>query len=114
MTDTSESGSPQRRVYWHRELPPLEAEIIDEHTLEAASHRVPGSLDHHERDQRWHECYEGLKAAAEARLLQELERLGGDCAHVFSESVDSRRDDATAEGWLAGRFDYMLYKLPRA
>jgi hypothetical protein len=111
---TDDTGRTTPRVYWHRDLPPLEAEIIEEHTLEATSSRVPGSLDHHERDERWHECYEQLKAAAEARLVQELQRLGGDCAHVFAESVDSRRDDAAAEGWLAGRFDYMLYRLPRS
>jgi hypothetical protein len=31
-------------VYWHRQLPPLRAEAIGEHTLEATSHRVPGTI----------------------------------------------------------------------
>src|SRR4249920_2942730 len=29
-----------KTVYWHRELPPLEAEMLGEHTLEASSDRV--------------------------------------------------------------------------
>ena len=29
-------------LYWHRELPPLTAEAIGEHILEATSRRVPG------------------------------------------------------------------------
>ena len=33
-------------VYWHRELPPLDAEVIGEHTLEATSMHVPGTLAH--------------------------------------------------------------------
>ena len=31
-------------VYWHRELPPLDAEPIGVHTLEATSSRVSGTL----------------------------------------------------------------------
>ncbi len=42
-------------VYWHRDLPPLDAEVIGEHTLEAASSRVPGTLAH--RDELWDRCY---------------------------------------------------------
>ena len=38
-------------IYWHRELPPLEAEMIGEHVLEAMSSRVPGSLAH--RGELW-------------------------------------------------------------
>jgi hypothetical protein len=34
----------RRRVYWHRELPPVDAEIMGEHVLEAVSERVQGSL----------------------------------------------------------------------
>ena len=32
MSDTAE-----RVTYWHRDLPPIDAEITGEHTLEAAS-----------------------------------------------------------------------------
>ncbi len=28
------------RIYWHGDLPPLEAEAMGEHVLEATSHRV--------------------------------------------------------------------------
>ena len=31
-----------KRVYWHRELPPLNADIMGEHVLEATSGRVRG------------------------------------------------------------------------
>ena len=37
-------------------------------------------------------------------------RLGGDYAHVLTESVDSRHDMETGEAWLHGRFIYMLYR----
>ena len=39
-------------VYWHREFPPLEAEAIGEHTIEATSCRVPGTIA--QRDDLWH------------------------------------------------------------
>ncbi len=34
-------------VYWHRELPPFEAEALGEHTVEAASARVPDTIPRH-------------------------------------------------------------------
>lgn len=109
-TGTSAHGSGKRLVYWHRELPPLNAETMGEHTLEAASHRVPGTLAH--RDELWEECYKDLMNRARMRLEQEVERLGGSCAHVLSESVESYHDGATNEAWLRGRFTYVLYREP--
>jgi hypothetical protein len=44
------------------------------------------------------------------RLEQEIERLGGDYAHVLGEVVDTRHDDAKGEAWLHGCFTYMLYR----
>ena len=35
-----------QRVYWHRDLPPLNADIMGEHVLEATSGRVRGTLAH--------------------------------------------------------------------
>ena len=32
------------KIYWHRELTPLDAEAIGELVVEAASCRVPGTL----------------------------------------------------------------------
>jgi hypothetical protein len=49
---------------------------------------------------------------AQARLEQEVVRLGGNYAHVLDESVDSRHDDVTGESWLHGSFTYMLYRHP--
>jgi hypothetical protein len=97
-------------IYWHRELPPLDAEAMEEHVVEATSRRVLGTLAH--RSELWDQCYENLMAQAHTRLQQEVLRLGGDCAHVLDEFVDSRRDDVTGEAWLHGRFTYMLYHRP--
>jgi len=97
-----------QRVYWHRELPPLKAEIMGEHVLEATSGRVRGTLAH--RDELWDECYRDLLANTRERFTQEIERLGGRYAHVLDEHVDTRHDDAAGEAWLRGRFTYMLYR----
>ena len=101
----------EKRIYWHRELPPFDAQAMGEHIVEANSERVPGTLAH--RDELWERCYDDLMAKAEGRLLQEIARLGGAYAHVLAESVEARRDPATNEAWLHGRFTYMLYGDPR-
>jgi hypothetical protein len=95
-------------VYWHRDLPPIEAEPMSEHTLEAHSSRVPGTIAH--RDELWDQCYEELMANAEARLVQEVHRLGGRYAHIHDEAIEPKHDDAAGEVWLHGRFRYMLYR----
>jgi hypothetical protein len=105
----SMSAGPQR-IFWHRELPPLEAEAMGEHVLEATSHHIQGTLAH--RDEQWNQCYESLMAQARERLLQEVGRLGGDYAHVLRETIDERHNDALGEAWLHGRFDYVLFKKP--
>ena len=97
-------------IYWHRELPPIDAEAIGERTLEATSMRVPGTLAH--RDELWNQCYADLMANASAELEREVSRLGGNCAHVLAESVDSKRNDMTNEAWLHGSFNYMVYRQP--
>lgn len=99
-------------VYWHRELPPLEAEPIGDYIVEAVSQRVPGTLAH--RDEIWDQCYTDLMNRTRVRIEQEVARLGGDFAHVVHESVDSRHDDARGEAWLRGRVAYVLYRLPKA
>ena len=98
-------------IFWHRELPPLGAEAVGEHTIEATSNRVPGTLLH--RDELWNQCYEQLMVCAAARLNQEIARLGGDYAHVLAESVESHHDGSTNESWLRGRYTYVLYRMPR-
>src|SRR5262245_62626368 len=79
------SSSQTKTVFWHRDLPPLEAELLGEHIVEAVSSRVPGTLAH--RDEIWDRCYAELMAAAHARLNQEIARLGGHFAHVLHESA---------------------------
>ena len=93
-------------VFWHRELPPLDAETMGEHTVEASSERVQGTLTH--GGKLWERCYGSLMAATRSRLEQEVARLGGSYAHVLNEAIDSRHDDATGEAWLHGRFVYVL------
>jgi hypothetical protein len=95
-------------IYWHRELPPFDAEAMAEHVVEATSERVPGTLVH--RSELWDQCYKNLMAQTETRLRQEVLRLGGDFAHVLDESIDSWHDDVTGATWLRGRFTYMLYR----
>jgi len=98
----------QKIVYWHRELPPLDAELMAEHTVEATSDRVSGTIAH--RDELWDRCYRQLMINAEQRLVQEVARLGGQFAHVNDEAIDVKHDDRAGEAWLHGRFSYMLYK----
>jgi hypothetical protein len=98
-------------VYWHRDLPPLDAEAIGVHTIEATSTRLPDTFAR--RDELWDRCCAELMAQARIRLEQEVLRLGGDCARVLDEVIDVRRDAGTGEAWLHGRFDYVLYRRPR-
>jgi len=95
-------------IYWHRELPPADAEMIGEHVIEATSSRMKGSLAR--RDELWDRAYRDLMTNTEARMKQEIDRLGGHYAHVLDESIDSRHDETTGEAWLHGRFTYALYK----
>ena len=84
--------------------------MMGEHVLEATSHRVRNSLEC--RDELWEACYQTLLASVQVRLKQEITRLGGDYAHVLTESIDTRHDDRTGEAWLHGRYDYVLYRRP--
>jgi hypothetical protein len=102
----------EKIVYWHRDLPPLDAEIVAEYVVEAASARVPGTFAH--RDDLWYACYDDLMARTAVRLEQEVARLHGDYAHVFIESIDPCHDNAKGESWLRGRFSYVLYRSPTA
>ena len=97
-------------VFWHRDLPPLAADVVAEHTVEANSSRVAGTLAH--RDELWDQCYRELIANAEHRLVQEVSRFGGDFAHVHDESIEPKHDDAAGEAWLHGRFTFVLYRRP--
>jgi len=98
----------RKTVYWHRDLPPFDGEILHEHVLEATSDRVRGSI--HRDGDLWDRCHAALMAHATDRLIQEVARLGGHYAHVLDEHIDSRRDDLTDESWLHGRFSYVLYR----
>jgi hypothetical protein len=105
---TTAVTDPTKKIFWHRELPPADAEPIGEHTIEANSGSVPGTLAH--RDEIWDDCYADLMMRVGRRLDQEIVRIGGDYAHVLSESIVPRHNDATGEAWLRGRFTYVLYR----
>jgi hypothetical protein len=102
------SSVEPKAIYWRRELPPLDAEPIGEHIVEASSSRVPDTIAR--RDELWSRCEAELMANAQTRLQEEIARLGGRCAHVLSESIETRHNDASCEVWLHGCFTYMLYR----
>ena len=109
MTTMTSSATPAM-VFWHRELPPADADPVEVHTVTANSSRVPGTIAY--RDHLWLQCYHSLMAEADARLQQELARLNGHYARVYDEAIHTRHDDAANEAWLTGRFDYVLYRHP--
>jgi hypothetical protein len=49
----------------------------------------------------------------ESRLVQEVDRLGGQYAHVYEQSISPKYDEAADEAWLYDRFSYMLYRRRR-
>jgi hypothetical protein len=53
--NTIQNSDDRKLIYWHRELPPFDAELIAEHTVEATSGRVAGTLSH--RDELWDRFY---------------------------------------------------------
>jgi hypothetical protein len=105
---TSHPDTSTGILFWHRELPPLDAEPLGEHVVEATSGRIPGTIAH--RDELWLQCEKDLMTRTRARLTDEVARLGGRYAHVLGESIDSRHDESTGEAWLHGTFTYMLYR----
>jgi hypothetical protein len=105
MTTVNEGS---KVVFWHRELPPLDAELAGEHTVEAVSGRVRDQGGR--RDELWSRCRDELMARASERIREEISRLGGRYAHVLDEAIDPRHDASTGEAWLHGRFTYVLYR----
>jgi len=103
-----ESQKEDSPIYWHRQLPPYDAQPMGEHVVEATSSRVPDTMAR--RDELWNRCRDDLMAKAGKRLTEEIGRLGGRYAHVLDESIDTRHDASSGEAWLAGRFTYMLYR----
>jgi hypothetical protein len=93
-------------VFWHRELPPPAADVVGEGEVEADSRHVAGTLAN--RDRLWDECLAEVMVEARTRLEQEVRRRGGRYAHVLSEGLEVKRNDATGETWLHGRFAYVM------
>jgi hypothetical protein len=105
--DAARTPGP-KTIYWHRELPPLDAQPLEEHVVEASSPPVPDTIAH--RDDLWHLCEHELMENAGDRLREEIARLGGRYAHVLDESIETQHNACTGEAWLRGRFTYMLYR----
>lgn len=105
--DTHGIAEP-KRIYWHRELPPIDAQPMGEHVVEASSTCVPDTIAH--RHDLWNRCEGELMESARERLRQEVVRLGGLYAHVLDESIEIRHNGSTGEAWLHGRFTYVLYR----
>jgi hypothetical protein len=105
---TTSVDADRKTIFWHRELPPADAEPIGEHVVEATSGRVPDTIAH--REELWGRCKDALTLQTRERLAEEIARLGGRYAHVLHESIDTRHDPSTGEAWLRGRFVYMLYR----
>jgi hypothetical protein len=105
---TTTTTAADKIVYWHKELPPLSADVFGEDTVEATSGRVPTTLSH--RDASWERCYADLMERTRLRLEQEVTRRGGRYAHVRDEAIASKSDEAKGESWLYGRFRYVLYR----
>ncbi|MFN0248737.1 MAG: hypothetical protein ACKV2T_17745 [Kofleriaceae bacterium] len=97
-------------VYWRRELPPLSEQLEGEHEVTASSDKVHYSWD--QRGRLWGRCYDSLMEHARERIIQEVVRLGGSCAHVLDEAITSRQDEVAGEFWLVGTFRYVMYVHP--
>ena len=48
---SSDLRGVSQTVFWHRELPPLDGEVVAEHFLEATSDHVSGGISY--RDELW-------------------------------------------------------------
>lgn len=97
-----------KKIYWHRDLPPLSEQIEGEHFIDAESDHVAARFA--DRDAAWWECHASLMRRLETRLLQEIERLGGTCAHVLTETITTKTDDKTGHYFLKGVIAYILYR----
>jgi hypothetical protein len=60
------AGNPDKVIYWHRELPHVDAAPLEKQTAEAASVRVCGALEH--RNELWQRCYDDLMTRLGDRL----------------------------------------------
>jgi len=98
-------------IYWRRELPPLSEQIEGEHEIEADSPRLHQDIG--ARALLWGRCYPLLLEEAERRITQEVQRLGGSCAHVVDEVITAKVDDGSAEFALHGRFRFVMYVHPQ-
>ena len=98
---------PEKKIYWHREFPPLHDRIEGKHWITAQSDSVAYSLTHD--SEMWGKCFPSLERNLEARLVQEIERQGGHCAHILDERIRRKINHADETCWLEGEYCYTLY-----
>lgn len=103
-----EPDTNEKIIFWPRELPAPEADLIGEYTVEAASRRLPAALA--DGNELWNRCYADLMAQVRRQLEQEVLRIGGNYAQMVGETVGSTHDESANEIWLYGRFTYSLYR----
>jgi hypothetical protein len=100
-----ETNMQEKIVYWHRGLPPLAAEVMGEHTVEATSGRVPGTLAH--RGELWNKCLDDLMAQVRAgcnRRFCVSEATTRTCS--LNWSAASTTTQAQKPGYMVGSLTY--------
>ena len=88
----------------------MSEQLEGEHTVQATSDWVGYSFA--ERDKLWAACHANLLSNTGERIAQEVERLGGSCAHVLEEDIAPKIDNSLDRYRLEGTFTYVLYRHP--
>jgi hypothetical protein len=109
MTGTHDNNGPI--VYWHRDLPPLDAELVAEHTVEASSSRVSGTLEH--REELWDQCHQELMTNTTNRLVEEVARSADNAYGARRSDQPQGMPTWRARAWMHRGFTYMLYRRGR-
>ncbi len=97
------------RLFWHRDLPPVGATPLPVELLEA--HSTPVPFHWAGRETHWVEARPDYDRIVRERLLQELDRLGADFAHIVDEHIEEHVDATTQTFTLRGNVRYIPYRL---
>jgi len=100
----------EKRIYWHSDLPPLEDKIAGKYQVTAESDPIP--LDYRHKDELRGRSEPSLALRLEDRLGQEIDRLGGHCAHILEEHITPVIDYHNNQYRLRGTYTYVLFLAP--